>query len=431
MIRRIGMVLAVMVAVGVAMLGRADAQSAIYGSQRDGAFGWCSGHPTVEDARDCARLDCMDDGGADCRLVAACGPGGWAAIASDRETVRGACGQPTANAARRAALEACVTDAEDLCSVEAAFLDGAGRAEDADANATFSLAWYTQLVLGALGYDPGPLDGIIGPQTRAAIRSFERDHGLPVSGTPSFDLLTRLVTAFDASESGSGDFAEAGRLAPSGTGGLIGNGSGVIVDRDGHVLTNHHVIESCRELTVAFGGLEGMAADVVEASRGSDLALLAIRNPGSAGVLKPAPFPSGDPPALGTAVVAAGFPLQGLLRDLNVTEGIVSSLSGLRGDDRFVQITAPIQPGSSGGPLLDRAGRVIGLVVAKLDGVLVAQMTGDIPQNVNFAISQEVVRNFLDLAGVRPVLTPDRAPLPTTALARQAQAFTVRVDCFD
>src|SRR6266478_224338 len=92
----------------------------------------------------------------------------------------------------------------------------------------------------------------------------------------------------------------------------------------------------------------------------------------------------GRGPRVGESVVAVGFPLTGLLSsDPIVTTGIISALSGLRNDRRRIQITAPVQPGNSGGPLLGENGSVVGVVVGKLDALKMVKVTGDIPQNVN------------------------------------------------
>ena len=69
-------------------------------------------------------------------------------------------------------------------------------------------------------------------------------------------------------------------------------------------------------------------------------------------------------------------------------------------DARYLQISAPVQPGNSGGPLLDASGHLAGIVTSKLNAENVARYIGDIPQNVNFAIKAEVVRTFLDGKGI-------------------------------
>jgi S1-C subfamily serine protease len=86
-------------------------------------------------------------------------------------------------------------------------------------------------------------------------------------------------------------------------------------------------------------------------------------------------------------VVAIGFPYHGLLTsDFTVTTGIVSSLSGLLKDTRFLQISAAVQPGNSGGPLLDTGGLIVGMVTAKNNSLTFVRATGNIPENINFAI---------------------------------------------
>ena len=126
-----------------------------------------------------------------------------------------------------------------------------------------------------------------------------------------------------------------------------------------------------------------MAVQVIAGDVQSDLAL--IEGPTSS---KSATFSQGRGVRPGDDIVVVGFPLHGLLTsDPSVTTGNVSALAGPGDDRRFLQITAPVQQGNSGGPLLDLAGNVVGVVVAKLDAIKVANLIGDIPQNVNFAVS--------------------------------------------
>jgi S1-C subfamily serine protease len=102
---------------------------------------------------------------------------------------------------------------------------------------------------------------------------------------------------------------------------------------------------------------------------------------------------SAIPPRLGEPVWAAGFPLNGLLApSINVTPGAVSSEAGIWNTTTLVQITAPVQPGSSGGPLLTNDGRVAGVVVSTLNVAFMLAVKGSIPQNVNFAIKSSVLR---------------------------------------
>jgi hypothetical protein len=133
---------------------------------------------------------------------------------------------------------------------------------------------------------------------------------------------------------------------------------------------------------------------------------------------------------LGESVVAFGFPLTGSLSmEGNLTTGNVSALAGLGDDPKYVQITAPVQPGNSGGPLLDESGNLIGVITAKLDAMAIAKRTGDIPQNVNFAIKTEVVEAFLKSAGVRYERSVSDRPLQVADIADIAKAAAVRIEC--
>jgi len=93
-------------------------------------------------------------------------------------------------------------------------------------------------------------------------------------------------------------------------------------------------------------------------------------------------------------------------------------------------MTAPVQPGNSGGPLLDQSGNVVGVVVAKLDALKIARATGDIPQNVNFAIKGTVVQTFLEANGVQFASAPSSGNLDPTLVAEWATKSTVVVECW-
>ena len=196
------------------------------------------------------------------------------------------------------------------------------------------------------------------------------------------------------------------------------SGSGFRVAR-GVIVTNHHVIDGCSRLHV-----NGIAAQVRGSDARSDLALLGATLPGPSASLR------AQRAAVGEPVAVAGYPLRGLLSGFNMTTGSLSSLSGIRGDTRLLQITAPVQPGNSGGPLLDSAGNLMGVVVSKLNAVKMAEVTGDIPQNVNFAIHVNVLRTFLDANSVDYDSASSDKPLAPTAIAEKARGFTVLVECW-
>ncbi len=205
----------------------------------------------------------------------------------------------------------------------------------------------------------------------------------------------------------------------------ISSGTGFIVSRRGHVLTTHHVVERCTMLRTKYRGGESVLA-VVATDAGNDLALLSLTLPPS----DVARFAAGRGGRPGDSVVVMGFPLRGLLAsEPNVTTGTISALSGLRDDTRLLQITAPVQPGNSGAPLIDQSGNVIGVVVAKLDAIAVARSTGDIPQNVNFAIKAGVVRAFLDAHSIDYKIADSTGRLESADIAERGREFTIVVEC--
>jgi len=129
---------------------------------------------------------------------------------------------------------------------------------------------------------------------------------------------------------------------------------------------------------------------------------------------------------IGESVAVAGFPLHGLLSGLNFTTGT----KGLGNDARFYQITAPVQPGNSGGPLIDATGNVLGVVESKFDAVKVAEVTGDIPQNVNFALNANTLQSFLEANGVDFGSGSLSNTLSTADIAARAKQYTVLVECW-
>ena len=86
-----------------------------------------------------------------------------------------------------------------------------------------------------------------------------------------------------------------------------------------------------------------------------------------------------------------------------------------------MQISVPIQRGASGGPVLDQAGDVIGVVVSKLDALKLAERVGDLPQNVNLAIRGEFVRNFLEANRIGFTASGDSANLESTEIASRGR----------
>ena len=204
------------------------------------------------------------------------------------------------------------------------------------------------------------------------------------------------------------------------------SGTGFVVSAAGHVLTNAHVVLGCPGAVLS-GQQGGGALKVLALDRTNDLALLQLAQPRDA----VAAFAPSEAVRPGAPVVVVGFPLRGILAsEANVTTGIVSALAGPDNDRRLIQITAPVQRGNSGGPVFDGAGRVIGVVVSKLDAMKIARATGDIPQNVNFGIRASVAAAFLAGHGVSLTSAGVAMPLSAAEIAQRALAFTLPLECW-
>jgi S1-C subfamily serine protease len=204
------------------------------------------------------------------------------------------------------------------------------------------------------------------------------------------------------------------------------SGSGIIVSRDGYVLTNQHVVRECSTYEVIDDANRRLKASLRASDAAKDLALLTVsENFGAA-----APIRSDAAPRLGEAVTVVGFPLVNVLGTRpTVGFGHVSSTVGIRGNTSQMQISVPVQRGNSGGPVFDQSGNVIGVVVSKLDALKVAERVGDLPQNVNFAIRGDIVRAFLDAHGVTFTASGESDRLENTEIASRGAATTVRVRC--
>ena len=218
--------------------------------------------------------------------------------------------------------------------------------------------------------------------------------------------------------------------APTGPPRLVSvSGTGFLVSKEGHVVTNNHVIKDCvGDVQGNFVGQPAKKMRVVATDEINDLALLQAK--GAKKLFKEPAMIRDTAVQSGDAVVAIGFPFHGLLTsDFTVTTGIVNSLSGILNDTRFLQISAPVQPGNSGGPLLDMSGHVIGVVSAKLNALKFAKATGDIPENINFAIKTGTVRDFLDNSVVPYRTEQSQEDLKAADIASAARSYIMLITC--
>ena len=198
-------------------------------------------------------------------------------------------------------------------------------------------------------------------------------------------------------------------------------GSGFAITANGYIVTNCHVVEDSSKITLVRGGLE-YPATIVAVDESNDIAILKI----SSSTI-PLPLITSRKTKIGNAVYSMGFPnvqLQGL--SPKFTSGLISSLTGLRDDPKHFQISVPIQPGNSGGALVDNRGNVIGVVTAKLSQKAAINTTGTIAENVNYALKSSYVLILLEsLPEISDKLMDENSSeMPSNKIAEKLQNST-------
>jgi len=270
--------------------------------------------------------------------------------------------------------------------------------------------------LAALGYDVGTPDGESGPRTRTAVVGFQLAQGVNPDGILDEALLARIEAA-----------RAAARPPGAVTLNVAASGSGFVA-APGVLATNQHVIDNCARVDAILPDASRMQLRVLGEDRGRDLAALVPI--GEARLGPPLPFRSGPRIRRGDEVVTYGYPLANLLSSgPTLTTGEISALSGLRDDPSLYQISAPVQAGNSGGPLLDRSGHVVGIVVAKLAALRVSERIGDLPQNVNFAVRGEIVRTFLAELGIAVLQESSEDDLSAADVGEAIHPSVVMLQC--
>jgi S1-C subfamily serine protease len=200
--------------------------------------------------------------------------------------------------------------------------------------------------------------------------------------------------------------------APTPAPATLSLGSCFFVSPDGIAVTNHHVVEGARRIVVVDAAHVEHAATVLRSLRDVDLVALDVP---SATAHAAVPIASNVALRLGQPIFTIGFPYPTSLGgDPKFANGAVGGLTGL-GDKRLLQITIPIQVGNSGGPVADDDGFVVGVVVAKLNQLVMLKDTGTLPENVNFAVKSTELAGLL--RGIQ-VPTMKRSASRADAIAR-------------
>jgi S1-C subfamily serine protease len=230
-----------------------------------------------------------------------------------------------------------------------------------------------------------------------------------------------------AAGTSSASAAPAGAPSPQNVrhGTVLKTGSGYALDEQGTVVTNNHVIEGCGDIALRQGKI-AVHATLLATDEKNDLA--AVR--GAILGLQAVTFRDGRGVRPADPVIVVGYPYAGLLATTpEVTTGTVTALAGLGDDSRYLQISAPVQPGNSGGPLFDLSGNVVGTVVATLNALAVANATGSLPQNINFAIKAATVREFLDGRSLPYRLAPSTKAMDPADASEAGVKSVVMVEC--
>jgi len=208
------------------------------------------------------------------------------------------------------------------------------------------------------------------------------------------------------------------------TGEWAGNGSGIIISKSGYIVTNHHVVDGAKEIEVEFilnDEVQKFNAEVVQVAKVNDLAIIKIDDVNFDGVDElPYNFKirSSD---VGTKVYAYGYPMALSLmgKEIKVTDGMISSKSGLDGDITTYQITAPTQAGNSGGPIFDDKGNLIAIHQGTINRNAVS---GKI-ENVNYSIKSRYIIDLLDYMS-KNIELPSNTKLQSLPLTEQIKEIS-------
>lgn len=186
-------------------------------------------------------------------------------------------------------------------------------------------------------------------------------------------------------------------------------------------MTNNHVVEGCKKIELIRTGFKS-DAEVVSLDAQNDLAILRSEKSN----IKSLGFRPNNKVRIGENIIVLGYPLGDLLgSSIKLTSGNISSMTGLINDSTTMQLTAPVQPGNSGGPLLDNRGQIIGVIFAKL-----AHQKELNAENINLAIKSNIVKMFLDTHDISYTSLPVESPKEIVDIADEAKESIVRINCY-
>lgn len=199
-------------------------------------------------------------------------------------------------------------------------------------------------------------------------------------------------------------------------------GSGWYVN-EAVIVTCRHLIENCTEIWMETQDGSRIALEILAEDTNNDIAILKAKIPISNHTSLPISSKLGT---IASKVFTVGYPLPDIMgSEKKYNDGTISSLSGIGNDNRFYQISIPIQPGNSGGAVVSEEGLVIGLAAAALDAEKVFKMTGSIPQNVNYAIKSRYITALLQDNGIPYDETPPKSGTDMKTIVDQVSRATI------
>jgi len=172
------------------------------------------------------------------------------------------------------------------------------------------------------------------------------------------------------------------------------SGSGFFISSSGHILTNHHVVEGFGDtFSIRSNTGRNFNAKLIHSIPNSDVTVLQadIKNTPYNGLSSQMSSMTGE------KITVAGYPMSETLgKEIRVSDGLVNADVGIQDDPTFIQISAPIQPGNSGGPIVDSKLNAIGIATSSLRSIRMLERYGALPQNVNFGVKIATILPFLD-----------------------------------
>jgi antitoxin component YwqK of YwqJK toxin-antitoxin module len=203
----------------------------------------------------------------------------------------------------------------------------------------------------------------------------------------------------------------------------LGNGSGFLVSNDGYIATNYHVISDANEIFAVFDFEKTkvkLKAEVISTDEVNDIALLKVDLSGYSMTL---PYTiGGELQEVGSPIFSLGYPYASVMgSEVKYTNGTISARTGIKGDVRYYQVSAPIQPGNSGGPCFNEQGEVIGIVTMGLNNEVYQN------QNVNYVLKVSYLQNMINLlprqSFVETTMTVDQKNKSSMNMVRDFKQF--------